>query len=54
MDSNYSLSDIAAVTDGGMGNMGGLGGGNPFAGMGGSGGSEMDMLREMERQLRNK
>ena len=50
MDSNYSLSDIAAVTDGGMGNMGGgswvawillfaLFGGGGFGGWGNRGGN---------------
>ena len=36
----------------GMPGMGGLGGGNPFGGMGA--GSEMDMLRAMEQQMKRK
>ena len=39
----------------GMGNLGGMGGLGNLGGMGGlGGGSEMDMLREMERQMRRK
>lgn len=37
----------------GMGSMPGMGGGNPFGAMG-RGGSDMDMLRAMEQQMRNK
>lgn len=37
----------------GMGGMPGMGGGNPFGAMG-RGGSDMDMLRAMEQQMRNK
>ena len=37
----------------GMSGMPGMGGGNPFGAMG-RGGSDMDMLRAMEQQMRNK
>ena len=36
----------------GMPNMGAMGGANPFAGMGAGGGSDMDMLRAMEQEMR--